>query len=181
MAASAQSTPASPRCSGIGKARADGTITRAGGAAEQSARIGVAIGTGNKHPVADPAAGIGAGIDDATDRFVTGNKGIAQAREGRHGAGPQQLFGAGADPAPDDVDNDVARFHRLHLKRPQSEALRCFENDCQCVHRSCSPPGLSRLKTPDSKSPLKRSRDCLLRFTLITVKLFGQVSLRRVR
>jgi hypothetical protein len=105
-----------------------------GAAAEQSARTLVAIGAGDEDPLADPGAGIAAGIDHAADRLVPWHERIAHAGEVRHPAGPQQLLGTRGDPAPVDLDPDVAAAHRIEGQWPQREPFWRFQYDRERVH-----------------------------------------------
>ena len=79
-----------------------------GRAAEQAADIAEATGAGDEDVLADTAAGFAARYGDPADRFVAGHQRVSHPGEGRHTARPEKPFGAGADAAVGDVDDDVA-------------------------------------------------------------------------
>jgi len=85
-------------------------VDAASGPAEQAMRVAVAARAGDEDPFADAGAGSRPGVDDAADRFVARDEGVAHAGEGRHGAGPEKLFGTAADPAPGDLDQQLEQL-----------------------------------------------------------------------
>ena len=146
VAASASSTACSPRSSSIGTTRVAGDDEPGGGAAEQAAHLAEAAGAGHEHALADAAARSAApACDDAADRLVAGHQRVAHAGEGRHPAGPEQPLGAGADAAPLDVDDDVARRRAASARAGCSAKLfGRLEHHGQRVHCRHSLPDACR-------------------------------------
>jgi hypothetical protein len=105
----------------------------AGGTAEQAVCVAVAAGAGDEDPLAHPAAGVGAGVDDTPDRFVAGDERVGEAGEWRHGAGPEQFLGPAADAAPGHVDQHVTIAHRVEREFAKRDPLGCLDDDGKCV------------------------------------------------
>ena len=76
-------------------------------ATEQAFRIAVATRAGHEDSLAHPQPSIGPRIDDAANRFVSGNQRITHAREGGHPPGPEQTLGPGTDAAIFDFDENI--------------------------------------------------------------------------
>ncbi len=103
---------------------------------EQAARLAIAIRAGDEDIFADPRARLDAGIDDPPDRFISRHQRIAHAGKLGHPTAPQQPFGAGADPAPVDLDAQIGVAHRRERQRAERKPFRRFQYDRQCVHTS---------------------------------------------
>ena len=126
-----------------------------GRAAEQAAHGTEAARAGNEDALADVDGGLGAGSGDAAHRFVSGDQRIAHAGERRHAAGVEQAFGAGADSAPLDVDDDVADAGLVEIEPGQRELLRTCEHHGECVETSHPViPGRKSCRTSVGKSLL---------------------------
>ena len=59
--------------------------------------------------IARSEAGVGGGLNDLSEAFVAGNKRISHAREGWHGAEPEQFLGASRNAGIGDVYDEIPR------------------------------------------------------------------------
>lgn len=109
-------------------------------------------------------------INDSTDRLVTRNERITHSRKAGHLARPQQLFGAGADPAIMNFHKDIAVHGGFQRSFPHFQSARGIKYDGGTIQSVLvSPLGLlscfRRMET---------LQGCQTIGTLLNVKLFGQ-------
>ena len=101
----------------------------AGCPAKQPAHRAEAVGAGHEHRLALAQARLGASGDHPADRLIARHKRVTHSGERRHPAGPQQALGAGADPAPGNLDNHVADAGIAQGQTLQVQILGGSEND----------------------------------------------------
>jgi hypothetical protein len=129
-------------------------------AAEQAARVLVAGRSGDEDALAEPMLRRLAHLNDATNGFVPGHQRVAHSGKGRHAACPEQLFGARADPAPLDLDDDVVGGGRLQLEPTQRNLLRFFEDDGNGVHGRLLPHPKARKLSQIMAASQRAKRSC---------------------
>ena len=99
------------------------------GAPKEAADLAETAGPGDKDALAHRNAGEFAGRSHAADGFITGDQGVAHARELRHESRPEQALGTRADAAPLDVHHDILLSRGREIEPLELELLGLIKDD----------------------------------------------------
>jgi hypothetical protein len=107
------------------------------GSAEEGPNVLEGVGAGDEDALAGTIGRRAEDLEHLADRLVPGDQRVAEARERRHLARPEQPLGAGADPAPLDADQEVAFTGHRQLDRSYRDGLRLLQDDRERLQANC--------------------------------------------